>query len=182
MNKMGLTFGLVIVATIVMTSTESDAQLLSRLGNRGPIYSGTDAEGMTMTDYTNRISPQKTMLMAARKGRFSPAPVYTFSNPGVLAGRTHGWNQMEAASRPWHGDYSNWRFREPTALVVPPTSSYQTSYAWGVGQVRSTPIHHQFGRQGLGMGGSEGGGGFSQTPYHPSSTDQFGLYPVRAPW
>ena len=182
MNRMGLTLGLVMVATIVMTSTESDAQRHMRRGNRTPVYSGTDASGMTMTNDVGRIKLPRTLKMASHNRNFSPEPIYTYSNSGVSAGLTHQWNQNEAMSRPWHGDYSNWRWREPTALVVPPTASYQTSYAWGVGQVRSTPIHHQFGRQGAGMMGGGGGSGFSQTPYWPSNTSQFGLYPVRAPW
>lgn len=28
----------------------------------------------------------------------------------------------------------------------------------------------------------EGGGMFQATPYWPSHTDQFGVYPVRSPW
>ncbi len=181
MSKMGLTFALVMVATIVMTSAESHAQKRF-FGKRGsvPVYSGTDASGMTLTNYSERIKFLRTLKMASHNPNYSPAPLYTYSNPGVQAGLTHQWNQGESLSRPWNGDFAHWRWREPTALVVPPTSAYQTSYGWGVGQVRSTPIHHQFG---LGGAGSiSGGGGFTQTPYAPSNTGQFGVYPVRAPW
>ena len=182
MKKMGLTIGVVVIAVLVSSSTEADAQLKNRRGNRTPVYSGMDADGMTMSTYDKRLSLPRSLKMAAHGNPYTPEKLYTYNNTGVLAQRTHSWNQQEAAGRPWHGDYQNWRWREPTALVVPPTASYQTSYAWGVGQVRSTPIHHQFGRQDAGMIGGGGGEGFSRTPYWPSSTEQFGLYPVRAPW
>ena len=184
MNKTSFIVGIVMAAMVVTTASEANAQLRGRLksgGNRIPIYAGTDADGMTMSSYEDRIKIPRTLKMASHSNPFTPNRLYTYSNPGVLAQRTHTWNQDEAASRPWHGDYSNWRWREPTALVVPPTAGYQSSYAWGVGQTRSTPIHHQFGRGAAGMiGGS--GDAFSPTPYQPSSTDQFGIYPVRAPW
>ena len=183
MNKMVLIIGLAMVATVVMSADEASAQHRSRglLQGNTPVYSGTDMDGMTLNQYPGRVRLPRTLKMASHN-HFSPQRVYTYSNPGLEAGRTHTWNQEEAAGRPWHGDYKNWRWGEPTALVVPPTASYQTSYAWGVGQVRSTPIHHQFGRNGAGMIGGGGGGAFSPTPYLPSSTEQFGLYPVRAPW
>lgn len=182
MKKMGITIGLVMVATLVATTTVSNAQCYGSFGdtsNRVPIYSGTDADGMTMTNFEGHNLPPKPLLMGMHNP-YSPQPVYTYSKRGILAGRTHTWNQNEAAQRPWHAGYMNWKWGEPTALVVPPTASYQTSYAWGVGQVRSTPIHAQFNRRGAGMIG--GGGAFQPTPYHPSSTNQFGIYPVRAPW
>ncbi len=179
---MGLTIGVLMIAVVVSTANDANAQLHGRRSaNRTPVYSGMDADGMTMSTYEKRINPLRSLKMASHGNPYTPESRYTYSNAGVLAQRTHTWNQDEAAGRPWHGDYQNWRWREPTALVVPPTASYQSSYAWGVGQVRSTPIHHQFGRRGAGMIGG-GGEGFSTTPYWPSSTDQFGIYPVRAPW
>ena len=182
MNKRVSIIALATVATIVMSATQADAQhrFRGRSHDKIPVYCGTDAEGMTMVNYSGHLGPLKTLTMASHN-HFSPHHIYTYSNPGLRAGRTHTWNQAEAAGRPWHGNYMNWRWREPTALVVPPTASYQTSYAWGVGQVRSTPIHHQFGRSGAGIIGG-GSGAYSPTPYWPSSTDQFGIYPVRAPW
>lgn len=181
MKKTGYTIGLVMVATLVMTVTEASAQhhRLRNSANRVPIYSGTDADGMTMTDFQGHNLPPKPLLMGLHNP-YSPAPVYTYSKRGILAGRTHTWNQNEAAMRPWHHGYANWKWGEPTALVVPPTASYETSYGWGVGQVRSTPIHAQFGRSGAGMAGAPGS--YQQTPYWPSNTNQFGIYPVRAPW
>ena len=181
MKKMGLTLGLVMVATLVTTVTEANAQHHRHRNsvNRVPIYSGTDNDGMTMTNFTGRNLPPKPLLMGMHN-KYSPAPVYTYSKRGILAGRTHHWNQNEASMRPWHHNYANWKWGEPTALVVPPTASYHTTYAWGVGQVRSTPIHHQFGRSGAGTVGPTDQ--YQQTPYSPSSTEQFGIYPVRAPW
>jgi hypothetical protein len=144
------------------------------------IYSGRDAAGMVMTNDVGHVNPIRSAAFALRDP-YSPHPYYAYSNQGIRAGLTHQWNYQEAGYRPWHGNYNYWRWAQPTALVVPPTSAYHSSYAWGVGQVRSTPIHHQFGREGAGMIGG-GQGMFSNTPYWPSSTEQFGVYPVRAPW
>ena len=172
----------VMAATLFISATDTQAQGLLRARRAGPIYYGQDAEGMVQTHDVGFVSPDRTAKMAAHDP-FSPHPYYAYSNRGINAGLTHQWNQSEAAGRPWHGDYNNWRWAEPTALVVPPTAAYHSTYAWGVGQVRSTPIHHQYGRGGAGMiGGGAGDGMFSNTPYWPSSTEQFGIYPVRAPW
>lgn len=173
MKKFGLLVCL-MVGSLVMANN-ADAQLR---GNR-TIYNGLGADAMTTTNDVGWVGPIKTVRGAARN-RFSPNRLYTYSNAGVRSGLTHQWNQQEAASRPWHGNHQYWRYGEPTALVVPPTAGYQTSYGWGVGQVRSAPIHHQYGRGGAGMIG--GGAMSSPTPYWPSNTEQFGVYPVRAPW
>ncbi|MEL7497801.1 MAG: hypothetical protein AAFN77_09340 [Planctomycetota bacterium] len=176
-------FGLMVCVMIgsLIVANEANAQLRGRLGGfKAPIYNGLDAEMMTTTNDVGFVSPAKTFRNAA-KNRFSPHRIYTYSNTGIRAGLTHQWNQQEAASQPWHDNYQYWRYGEPTALVVPPTAAYQTSYGWGVGQVRSYPIHHQYGRGSAGtMGG--GAGMFSRTPYWPSHTDQMGVYSVRAPW
>jgi hypothetical protein len=137
-------------------------------------------------DTDGRVQPQTgfvnpaTSLKLAARDHFSPNPVYAYSTSGMRAGRTHSWNQGQQSLNSWHGGYKTWRYGEPTAVVVPPTASYQSTYAWGVGQTRSTPIHHQFGRG----AGSSGGvaGGFQDTPYFPSNTNQFGYYPVRSNW
>ena len=183
MNKLVLFLGAVIFTSVIISATDADAQTRFRKRRLagGSIYAGSDIEGMTITNDVGRVNPARSLKMASHNAHYSPQPYYSYSNRGINAGLTHGWNQQEQAARPWHGEYNNWRWGEPTALVVPPNSAYQTSYAWGVGQVRSTPIHHQFGRHDAGMiGGGEGM--FSNTPYWPSSTDQFGVYPVRAPW
>jgi hypothetical protein len=171
----------IAVALSICAIATQEAHAQRRLSrSTGPIYSGRDSAGMVMTNDVGRISPARTAVYALQDP-YSPHPYYAYSNRGIQAGVTHQWNYQEASTRPWHGNYNYWRWAEPTALVVPPTSAYHTTYAWGVGQVRSTPIHHQFGREGAGMiGGGEGM--FRNTPYWPSSTEQFGVYPVRAPW
>lgn len=88
------------------------------------------------------------------------------------------WAQEMAAGRPWHGQYYYLPYGQPTALVVPPTSVTQQNYSWGVSQNTMTPIYHQYGRTAV----PSAGGIFYATPRWPSHTDQFGVYPVRAPW
>ena len=179
MKNFGLTICLMAGALVAMTSQADAQRLRSRLGGRA-IYNGMDAEGMTTTNDVGFVLPQNSVRMAAQN-RFSPNRIYTYSNRGIEAGLTHQWNQQEALGRSWHDNYQSWRYGEPTALIVPPTAAFQTSYGWGVGQVRMFPIHHQFGKASPGIM-SGGSGLFSRTPYHPSHTDQFGIYPVRAPW
>lgn len=180
MKKFGISLGVMLLAMLFAFSSQADAQpwqpfaLFKQLA---PIYNGPDINGATTTNYTNRISPRASLRLGAQN-HFTPERIYTYSNAGVRAQRTHAWNQSEALGRPWAGDYQTWRWRTPTAVVVPPTAAYHSSYAWGVGQVRSTPIHQQFGVNGGGIAS----GAAQQTPYHPSSTEQFGYYPVRAPW
>lgn len=137
-----------------------------------------DAQGRVQPQ-TSFVNPRTTLKLAAQD-HFSPNPVYAYSGQGTRAGRTHSWNQDQQSANSWHGGYKTWRYDQPTAVVVPPTASYQSTYAWGVGQTRSTPIHHQFGRG----AGSSGGpaGGYENTPYFPSNTNQFGYYPVRSNW
>jgi hypothetical protein len=184
MRKFGLMICLVAGVATIMTS-QAEAQRLhsrlhSRLGTR-PVYNGMSAEAMTTTNDVGCVTPLATAGMALHNP-FTPNRLYTYSNRGIEAGLTHQWNQQEALGRNWHGNYQYWRYGEPTALVVPPTASYQTSYGWGVGQTRMYPIHHQFGKAGAGIIGGGGNGMFSRTPYWPSHTDQFGIYSVRAPW
>lgn len=89
------------------------------------------------------------------------------------------WARNQAAQRPWHGGYYWMRTGQPTALVVPPVVTMQQNYSWGVSQNTMTPVYHQFG--GVPPNGA-GGGTFRGTPYWPTHTDQFGVYPVRGPW
>jgi hypothetical protein len=87
-----------------------------------------------------------------------------------------------AAHRPWHGPYAYTQWGVPVSLVVPPTANMHTSLAWGVSQSEMVPIYHQFYRD---YPGEFAGGPtepFLPTPYWPSHTDQFGVYPVRGPW
>lgn len=177
-------FGIAIAACTMMMAETANAQrggrLLSRLTGGDGAVGGVDIDGRVQPS-KRFIIPQSTMRNAV-KDSFSPHRVYTYSNPGLAAGHVHAWNQAEQNVHAWHGGYENWRWGTPTALVVPPTAAYGTSYAWGVGQVRSTPIHHQFGRGGAAMLGGSGEGAFQRTPYFPQSTDQFGVYSVRGPW
>ncbi len=179
MKKTVLILSVAMAIVVIATTADANAQRLRRSGG-GTIYSGMGQEGMTQAYDVGRVPLRRSVKMAAHNP-FSPRPVYTYTDAGIDAGLTHQWNQGQAAAYPWHGQHGHWRWNEPTALVVPPTAAYHSSYAWGVGQVRSTPIHHQFGRNNAGMiGGGEGQ--FSHSPYWPSSTDQMGVYPVRGPW
>ena len=91
------------------------------------------------------------------------------------------WMYYYAHQYPWHGQYQHTAYGKPVSLVVPPIANLQTNYRWGVPSSRVTPIHHQFGRS---YPGEENGayGAFRPTPYWPSSTNQFGVYSVRAPY
>lgn len=89
------------------------------------------------------------------------------------------WARSQANQRPWHGGYYWLRTGQPTALVVPPTVTMQSNYSWGVSQNTMTPVYHQFGGN---PPNGAGGGVFRATPYWPTHTDQFGVYPVRGPW
>jgi hypothetical protein len=80
---------------------------------------------------------------------------------------------------PWHGEYYYLKTGQPTALIVPPTVTMQSNHSWGVSQNTMTPVYHQFG----GNAATGGGGGiFKATPYAPSHSNQFGIYPLRGPW
>jgi len=89
------------------------------------------------------------------------------------------WAKNQAMQRPWHGNYYYLKTGQPTALIVPPNVTMQSNYSWGVSQNIMTPVYHQFGQ---GPASGSGGGMFRATPYWPSHTDQFGIYPVRGPW
>ena len=145
---------------------------------RAGLSSNFDSDGRVLPK-TGFVTPRTTLRKAARD-QFSPTPVYAYSTEGLRAGQVHSWNQGQQNAHSWQGGYNTWRFGQPTALVVPPTASYQSTYAWGVGQTRSTPIHHQFGRGAGSFGGTAGG--FANAPYFPSNTNQFGYYPVRGSW
>jgi hypothetical protein len=101
---------------------------------------------------------------------------------GHHATRADRLGRYYASQRPWHGPWAYTPYGMPTALVVPPNSKMQTSYAWGVAQSEMVPIYHQFYRNFPGEGAGYSGYGGLPTPYWPSHTDQFGVYPVRGPW
>ena len=128
------------------------------------------------------LHPAHAAALAARD-HYSPDARYAYSRHGLDATRMDYWNRQQAAANHWHGNYNYWRYGTPTALVVPPTAVYETEYNWGVANTRSVPIYHQFTRGGDAVGGIMGGADYySNTPYWPSSTSEFGIYPVRGPW
>ena len=149
--------------------------------NGGVDNSVRDADGVIQPTTTRHLRFRETVKYGVQD-HFSPRRFYPYTNAGLGAGHTHTWMQQQAAATPWHGGNSHWRWGTPTALVVPANASYGTNYAWGVGQTTSTPLYHQFGQ---GYGGVAYGPGFNaypSAPYYPSSTNQFGVYSVRAPW
>jgi hypothetical protein len=83
---------------------------------------------------------------------------------------------------PWHGGFYDPTWGQPIALVVPPNAETQTNWGWGVGNTRTTPIYHQFGRNYPGAVGSFTPPALAPTPPWPSDTNQFGVYYVRGPW
>lgn len=128
----------------------------------------------------SRVQGWRHMLCEIHEGNH-PHPIYAHSRRGAEATWTHQWNEQQAMARPWHGNYYYYQYGTPLALVVPPTASFQTNYSWGVGRTTSTPIYHQFARPYPGTPSGEAHGLY-RTPYWPSNTNQFGVYPVRGPW
>lgn len=100
---------------------------------------------------------------------------------GYHANRADRLGRYYASQRPWHGQYSYTPWGTPVAMVVPPNSKMQSSWSWGVAQTEMVPLYHQFYRDYPGELGPSGYP-FYSTPYWPSHTDQFGVYPIRGPW
>ncbi len=169
MKKLLLVLALIGIATASLAGQDC--------GNTNAACPGSGLAG----PITANCGPYPRHLETARlahQDQFHPQPHYAYSRAGVDATRMNAWNQQKAAELPWHGQYSYWRFGVPTALVVPPTAAFHSEYNWGVAQTKSIPIYHQFGRTYSQTGG---GGFYPPHPYWPSSTNQFGIYPVRAP-
>lgn len=82
-----------------------------------------------------------------------------------------------AAAQNWYGGYYHTAWNQPVALVTPPRVRYQHHYNWGVSNTRITRIDSRFGSSAPGYSGVQ----LQPTPLWPSSTDQFGVYPVRGP-
>src|SRR5262245_20189956 len=126
-------------------------------------------------------SNQLPALLVAAVFTLAATPAFAiYPHHGFHAVRADVLSRYYAAQRPWHGPYAYTPYGTPVALVVPPTSNMHTSYAWGVGMSQMIPIYHQFhrdypGEMATGFGGAE----IYSTPYWPSHTDQFGVYPVR---
>jgi len=89
------------------------------------------------------------------------------------------WARNQAMQTPWHGEYYYLKTGQPTALIVAPNVTMQANHSWGVSQNTMTPVYHQFGGN---APTGRGGGVFKATPYAPSHSTQFGIYPVRGPW
>lgn len=110
-------------------------------------------------------------LAGSPRGR-SPLKMYSDYNRGAR------WFN---ANVPWHAPYAHPYWKQPMAMVAPPNAGMQTSYSWGVGRTRMSPIYHQFTRPYVAPGGGMGGAA-SAAPNWPSSTQQQGVYYVRGPW
>ncbi|MDZ4850787.1 MAG: hypothetical protein SGI77_15985 [Pirellulaceae bacterium] len=147
-------FATILVLAIIATSSVAQAQRFG-LGSR----------------LGNVVSVQDNSAGGLRPGEFANwIPHSTWGDY---------WAKNQAAQRPWHGDYYYLKTGQPTALIVPPTVTMQSNFSWGVSQNTMTPVYHQFGQ---GPASGAGGGMFKATPYWPSHTDQFGIYPIRGPW
>ena len=90
-------------------------------------------------------------------------------------------SRWRAQLRPWHGSFYHMQYGAPVALVVPPTAPFSADYNWGVCGTEVTRNDHQFQRPYPGPY-PPGMNGYYPTPNWPSSTRQFGVYPVRGPW
>ncbi len=131
------------------------------------------------------MKPIRTLLAAATIASLlaaAPPADAGWPHHGHHAYRADRLARHYAAQRPWHGPYAYTPYGTAVALVVPPNAKMHTSYAWGVSQSEMVPLYHQFYRDYPGPGVVGAGGPFLPTPYWPSHTDQFGVYPVRGPW
>ena len=90
----------------------------------------------------------------------------------------YAWKRSQVYT--WHGQHRYTQWGMPVALVMPPTAGMTTEHGWGVTNTRIRRVDHQFYRDHLGPG--QGHSGYRSTPYWPSDTTQFGVYPVRGPW
>jgi hypothetical protein len=97
--------------------------------------------------------------------------------------RAHQQARTFSQGTSWNGNYYHPAYGEPIALVVPPTADSMSAWSWGVAQSEVRPLYHQFGRAYVPGGASMSvGNPYTPTPRWPSHTDNFGIYPVRAPW
>jgi hypothetical protein len=120
----------------------------------------------------------RTMILLAAFAALTAVANSAHAQSGRLAER---WAMRHAAVTSWHGDYYHTSYGRPVPLVVPPTATTQTVWAWGVAQSEVRPIHHQFRRPFPGEVLVDGAN-LRPTPLWPSHTDQFGVYYVRGPW
>jgi len=89
---------------------------------------------------------------------------------------------QEAGRRPWHQPYYHPQWGRPVPLVVPPVAGMHTEYSWGVTMNEMRPIYHQFSRGAPGVISGGSVEALRPPPYSPTSTRQFGVYYIRAPW
>jgi hypothetical protein len=118
-----------------------------------------------------------------KKILLTAAAIVALSTGGLVAPSEAGpWRRTRyhAAHQAWHAPYARTGWQQPVALVVPPTAGHRTEFSWGIGGTTVTQNHHQFSPVVPMHGGN--GQGFHPTPIHPSSTSQFGIYYMRAPW
>jgi hypothetical protein len=87
-----------------------------------------------------------------------------------------------ADGHPWNGDYAYTQDGGPVALVTPPNADFTTAWGWGVTSTEVRPLWHQYHRADPGPAAFGAYNPYLPTPLYPSHTDQFGVYPVRAPW
>ena len=120
------------------------------------------------------LSVASLTLALALAGFVTPSQAYD-----SYADRYTAWF---AARLPWHGGYYHQLWGRPVPMVVPPTARMYTQFNWGVSTNEMRPVYHQFARPYPGdIYGGEGTA-LLPAPYHPSSTREAGVYPVRAPW
>jgi hypothetical protein len=110
------------------------------------------------------------------------AAAVLFACVHAVTAEAGGWIARRYAQQySWHHDYYDPAWApQPHALVVPPTTHRHVEYNWGVAGTENLPIRHQFNRGYYGE--VYGGGAFAPTPPQPTSTHQFGVYYIRAPW
>ena len=181
MLKTKLIAAAMVLAACGTTVAQESGCTNCQSGGASVAYNGGTATDVPCFENGNSYPARRYSAYNAAHDQYHPHPYYAYGRRGIDATRQNAWNQNQMESHPWHGNYSYWKYNTPTALVVPPTAAFMTTYQWGVGQTQSNPIYHQFQHQSYG-GGIEGGAGGAWTPYWPNSTQQFGLYPVRAPW
>ena len=135
------------------------------------------------TDYEQDVRLFEDRIAMAKYGLL----VALALTPSLQAGHPHaihisnynrGANWYNA-NRSWHGPHHHHTWRQPLAVIVPPTAHFQTHYSWGVGRTRMTPLHHQFARPYV---DPVTGTNTSAAPRWPSDTSQQGIYYVRGPW
>lgn len=114
------------------------------------------------------------------RGLIIAAAIALFAAPATVEARRYGQRAL-AQNYSWHHNYYDPAWGpEPHALVVPPGVNGHVEYNWGVAGTDFLPIPHQYHR-GIGGGLGLGAGPFAPAPVVPYSTNQMGVYYIRAP-